>query len=71
MISPLNPTEVPVVSYDYLFKPPLCDRLRPPPQRRARGLLLWSSTPCTVGHRLWPKILDTIGSLQQQMAGEP
>jgi hypothetical protein len=30
-----------------------------------------SSTPGTTGHRLWPKILDTTGSLQRQMAGEP
>jgi hypothetical protein len=30
-----------------------------------------SSTPGTTGRQLWPKILDTIGSLQQQMAREP
>jgi hypothetical protein len=30
-----------------------------------------SSTPGIAGSRLWPKILDTIGSLQQQTAGEP
>jgi hypothetical protein len=33
--------------------------------------LLGSSTLGTMGHRLWPKNLDTTGSLQQQMAGEP
>jgi hypothetical protein len=38
-ISPSNPMEVPVVTYEYQFYPPLSDWLRPPAQRRARGLL--------------------------------
>jgi hypothetical protein len=38
---------------------------------KPRDVLPGSSTPGTMGHQLWPKILDTTGSLQQQMAGEP
>jgi hypothetical protein len=30
VISPLNPAEVPVVPYEYLFYPPSSNRLRPP-----------------------------------------
>jgi hypothetical protein len=30
-----------------------------------------SSTPGTTGHQLWPKILDTTGSLQRQTTVEP
>jgi hypothetical protein len=70
-ISPLNPAEVPTVTYEYLFCPPSSDQLRPPAQWRARGLLSGSSTPGTVGCQLQPKILDTVDSLQWQMAGEP
>jgi hypothetical protein len=49
MISPPNPTEVPVVTYEYLFCPSSSDRLWPPAQRRAQGLLLGSSTLGTMG----------------------
>jgi hypothetical protein len=71
MISPPNPAEVPTIPYENLFRLPLSDRLRPPAQQRARGLLsgqlprvLWA-----VGYG--PNLLDTIGSLQRHMAGEP
>jgi hypothetical protein len=37
----------------------------------ARGLLSGSNTLSTMGSWLWPKNLDTTGSLQQQMVGEP
>jgi hypothetical protein len=66
-----NPVEVPTVTYEYLFCRPLSDRLRPPSQWKAQGILSGSSTLGTAGHRLRPKILDTTGSLQWQMAGEP
>jgi hypothetical protein len=43
-----------------------------------RGTISWTvsnivrvDTPGTTGHQLWPKILDTIDSLQHQMAEEP
>jgi hypothetical protein len=71
MISLLNPTKVPIVTYEYLFYPPSSVWLWPPARRRARGLLSGSSNPGTVGHRLLSKILDTAGSLEQQMTGEP
>jgi hypothetical protein len=71
MVSPLNLVMAPAVTYDYLLCLPSSDRLRPPTQWNARGLLSRSSSLGTTGYRLWPKILDTIGSLQQQMAGEP
>jgi hypothetical protein len=48
-ITPLNPTEVRIVTYEYLLYAPLSDRLRLPGQRKAQGLLLGSSTPGTVG----------------------
>jgi hypothetical protein len=70
-ISPPKTVEVPTVTYGYLFCPPLIDQLRPPTQRRARGLQSRSSIPGTVGHQLRAKILDMTSSLQQQMAGEP
>jgi hypothetical protein len=70
MILLSNPTEVPAVTYEYLFCPLSSDRLRPPAQWRAEGLLSGSSTLGTVSHWLQPKILDTTGSLQWQMAGE-
>jgi hypothetical protein len=38
--SPPNPMEVPTVPYENMFHPLSSDRLRPPAQRRARGLLL-------------------------------
>jgi hypothetical protein len=69
-ISPLNPLEVSVVTYEYLFCPSLSDRLSLLAQRRARGLLSGSSTLGTMAHQIWPKILDTTGSLQGQTAGE-
>jgi hypothetical protein len=71
MISPLNPVEVPTVTYQYLLCPPSSDQLRPPAQRRARGLLSGSTTLGTIGRRLWPKILDMTDSLQRQTVGEP
>jgi hypothetical protein len=70
-ISLLNPVEVPVVTYVYLFYPPSSDWLRPPTQQMAWGLMSRSSIPDTTSHRLQPKILDTAGSLQRQMTGEP
>jgi hypothetical protein len=62
--------EVPAVTYEYLFCPSSSDLLRPPTQRGAWGLLSGSSTLGTAGHRLWPKILDTTGTLLCQVAGE-
>jgi hypothetical protein len=50
MISPLNPTEVPAVTYEYLLCPPSSDWFRPPAQRSAWGLLSVSSTLGIVGH---------------------
>jgi hypothetical protein len=38
-IAPSNPTEVPIIPYENLLCPPLSDRLRPPTQQRAQGLL--------------------------------
>jgi hypothetical protein len=61
----------PAVTYEYLFYLPSSDRLQPPTQWMARGLLLGSSTPGTVGRRLCSKSLDTPGSLQRQTAREP
>jgi hypothetical protein len=43
----------------------------PPARWKARGLLSGSCTPGTVGHQLQPINLDTVGSLQWQVAGEP
>jgi hypothetical protein len=42
MASPPNPAAVPIVTYEYLFCFPLSDRLRPPTQRKAQGLLAGS-----------------------------
>jgi hypothetical protein len=66
-----NLIEVPIVPYEYLCHPSSSNRLRPPAQRRARGLLSGYYTPGTVGRQLRSKILDMNGSLQRQMAGEP
>jgi hypothetical protein len=55
MASPPNPAVVPVVTYEYPFFLPSCDRPRPPAQWKARGLLSGSYTLGTVGHWLWPK----------------
>jgi hypothetical protein len=66
VITPLNPAMVPTISYEYLFYHPSSDRLRPPTQRKARGLLSGSCTLGIVGHRLRPTKLDTAGSLQRQ-----
>jgi hypothetical protein len=49
-ISSLNPAEVLAVIYEYLFYPPSSDRLWPPIQQRAQGLLSGSSTLSTMGH---------------------
>jgi hypothetical protein len=43
-ILPPNPAEVPTIPYEYLFHPPLSDRLRPPAQRRAQGYC-WGNLP--------------------------
>jgi hypothetical protein len=67
MTSPLNPAMAPTVTYEYLFYQLLSDRLQPPARWKAHGLLLGSSTPGTTCRRLRPKILDMIGSFQQQM----
>jgi hypothetical protein len=64
-ISSSNPVEAPIVTYEYLFCPPLSDRLHSPARRRAQGLLSGSSTPGITGHWLQLKILDTAGSLQR------
>jgi hypothetical protein len=69
--SSLKAVELPTVTYEYLFCQALSNRLRPPTRRRARGLLPGSSTLGTTDRQLWTKILDTIGSLQRQMAREP
>jgi hypothetical protein len=63
--------DAPTVIYEYLFYPPSSDQLWPPARRKARGLLSGTSTPGTVSRWLWLKILDTTGSLQWQMDGEP
>jgi hypothetical protein len=34
ILSPLNPTDVPIVTYEYLFYAPSSDRLRPLAQLR-------------------------------------
>jgi hypothetical protein len=65
MASPLNPAAAPAVIYDYLFYLWSSERLRPPTQRKARGLLSGSCTPGIVGHRLRPKNLDTDSFLQR------
>jgi hypothetical protein len=41
--SPPNPAEVSTIPYENLFRPLSSDRLQPPAQRRARGLLVISS----------------------------
>jgi hypothetical protein len=64
IITPPNPTTVHTISYEYLFYLPSSELLRP----TARGLLLGSCTPGTMGYRLWPKNLDTVSSHQQQAA---
>jgi hypothetical protein len=64
MILPLNPAEVPTVTYEYMFCPLLSDQLWPPDRRRAWGLLSRSRTLGTMSHLLWLKILDTTSSLQ-------
>jgi hypothetical protein len=71
MASPPNCMVVPTITYEYLFCLLSSERLRPPARRKAWGLLLGSYTLGTAGHRLWPKNLDMIGSLQWQMAREP
>jgi hypothetical protein len=45
-----NPTVVPIVTYEYLFFLPLSERLQPPAQRKAHGLLLGFCTQGTMGH---------------------
>jgi hypothetical protein len=57
----------PAVTYEYLFCLHSSERLRPPIRRKAQGLLSGSCTPGTVGHQLWPKILDMTGSIQQRL----
>jgi hypothetical protein len=52
MALPPNPAVVPTVIYEYLFCLPSSERLWPPTQWKAWGLL---SGSCTPGHRLWPK----------------
>jgi hypothetical protein len=59
MISPLNPTEVPAIIYEYLFYPPSSDQLWPPAQRRAWGLLSGSSILGYMHCRLRPILVDT------------
>jgi hypothetical protein len=54
MVSPPNPMEVPVVTYVYLFRLPSREQPRPPARSKARGLLLGSYTPGTMGHWLRP-----------------
>jgi hypothetical protein len=51
-VSPPNPTMARTIAYEYLFYLLSSDQLRQSAQRKARGLLLGSSTPGTVGHRL-------------------
>jgi hypothetical protein len=48
-ISPPNPTEVPIVTYEYLLCLPSKGHFQPPTQRKARGLLSGSCTPGTTG----------------------
>jgi hypothetical protein len=50
---------------------PLCFEAKMKKLSRWFWGLSGSSTPGTMGYRLQPKILDTTGTLQQQMAGEP
>jgi hypothetical protein len=71
MASPPNPAVVPTVTSEYLFFLPLSERLWPPARWKAQGLLLGSCAPGIVGHRFWPKSLDTTGSHQRQTVGEP
>jgi hypothetical protein len=71
MASPRNPVIAPTVTYEYPFCLPSSDWLGPPTRWKAQGLLSGYGTLGMTGHWLWPKILDTAGSLQQQMAGEP
>jgi hypothetical protein len=63
MASPLNPAMAPTITYGYLFCLPSSDQLCPPVRWKARELLSHSKTLGTAGYWLWPKILDTIGSL--------
>jgi hypothetical protein len=49
ILSPPNPTDVPIVTYEYLFYAPSSDRLRPLAQLRVWGLLSGKFTPGTVG----------------------
>jgi hypothetical protein len=69
-ISPSNLAGVPVVTYDYQLCLLSRGHIQLPAQQNAHGLLSGSCTSGTAGHRLQPKILDTIGSLQQQIAQE-
>jgi hypothetical protein len=55
MASPPNHAAVPVVTYEFLFYLLSSKRPRPPAQRKARGLLSWSYTSDTMGHRLQTK----------------
>jgi hypothetical protein len=48
IVTPWNPTVAPTTSYEYLLCLPSSDRLRPPAQWKARGLL---SGSCTPGYR--------------------
>jgi hypothetical protein len=68
---PPNPMAVLAVTFEYLFYLLLSERLHPPAQWKARGLLSESCTPGNAGCPLWPKSLDTISSLQRQMTREP
>jgi hypothetical protein len=54
MASPSNSVVVPVVTYEYPFFLPSCDRPQPPPQQKAQGLLSGFCTPGTTSHRLCP-----------------
>jgi hypothetical protein len=71
MSLPLNVVAVPTVTYEYPFCLPSSERLWPPTQQKARGLLSGSCTLATTGRLLWPKNMDTTGSLQWQTTAEP
>jgi hypothetical protein len=64
-----NLAAIPTVPCEYLSCHPTGDQLWPPALRKARGLLLGSCTPGTMGHRLWPNKLDTTDSTSSQTTG--